>query len=321
MPDSKPLVTIGAINYNNEKHVIETLDSIANQTYENIELIVVDDASTDNSLTLIKDWLKNYKKPYKLIVHSENMNVHAGYMSVIKNATGEFLSIVATDDVLVNEKTEKQVEAFANLGDEYGAVYGDVVETDASGEIIREPNFENIKKFSPDWTLPQGDVFSKFVTRFFFYVQAALFRLSILNDFYFPEKYICEDRYFILFVANKSKIFGNENVTVFYRRHNESIVAEYYKKDNYYLWVLSNIHLLINVSKFINLSTIQLTIINIKIQEELIRYSCQKSSSYIIALKEWFRTWQLPQKKHQLYSLWYINWYFIKKLFGYKLPF
>lgn len=321
MSESKPLVTIGAINYNNGKYVIETLDSIANQTYENIELIVVDDASTDNSLTLIKDWLKNYKKPYKLIVHSENMNVHAGYMSVIKNATGEFLSIVATDDVLVNEKTEKQVEAFANLGDEYGAVYGDVIQIDEIGKIINNSQFESIRKENSNWTLPKGDLFNYLVFSWIFSVQSSLFRKSILKDFYFPEKLISEDWYFYLYVAKQAKISGIEVLCVLYRRHSESITGNFSKSLSNHLWVLSNIHIFFHISKFSDLSTKQLTRINVMYQEQIVKYAQQQKSSYIIALKEWFRTWQLPQKKHQLYSLWYINWYFIKKLFGYKLPF
>ena len=94
-----PVVTIGAINYNNEPYVLETLDSIAAQTYSNIELVVVDDASTDGSLRKIKEWLASYERPYKLVVHPKNEGVHKAYESVIKNASGEYISLVATDDV------------------------------------------------------------------------------------------------------------------------------------------------------------------------------------------------------------------------------
>ena len=102
-----PLVTIGAINYNNTCYVLETLNSILRQTYSEIELIIVDDASTDDSLLKIRKWLANYPLPYKLVVHSENQGVHKAYESVIQNATGEFISFIATDDLFEPEKIER----------------------------------------------------------------------------------------------------------------------------------------------------------------------------------------------------------------------
>ena len=313
MSESKPLVTIGAINYNNGKYVIETLDSIANQTYENIELIVVDDASTDNSLTLIKDWLKNYKKPYKLIVHSENMNVHAGYMSVIKNATGEFLSIVATDDVLVNEKTEKQVEAFANLGDEYGVVYGDIIRMNENSELISTPNFERIKNNKPNWSLPQGDIFLDLIADWVFYVQAALFKKKILDGFYFPEKYKIEDRYFLLYATRNTKVLGAEDVCVLYRVREGSISNLATKNENYHLWSLSDVRMYLEIAQFSEFSKKKLIALNKKIQEQILRYAYHKDANYMIAVKEWYRSLSLPKRRNQLHSFFYINWFFLQK--------
>lgn len=58
-----PLVSVSVITYNSAKTVIETLDSIKAQTYQNIELIVSDDCSTDNTVEICRDWLtKNEKR-------------------------------------------------------------------------------------------------------------------------------------------------------------------------------------------------------------------------------------------------------------------
>ena len=56
------LVSFVISNYNNENYISDCLDSILNQTYENIEIIVVDDNSTDNSVQVIKQWIENNKK-------------------------------------------------------------------------------------------------------------------------------------------------------------------------------------------------------------------------------------------------------------------
>ena len=53
-----PLVTVVVITYNSSKYVIETLDSIYNQTYTNLELIISDDCSKDDTIKICEDWLK-----------------------------------------------------------------------------------------------------------------------------------------------------------------------------------------------------------------------------------------------------------------------
>ena len=59
------LVSFVISNYNNENYISDCLDSILNQTYENIEIIVVDDNSTDNSVQVIKQWIENNKNLFK----------------------------------------------------------------------------------------------------------------------------------------------------------------------------------------------------------------------------------------------------------------
>ena len=66
-----PLVSVIAINYNAETYVLETLKSIKQQSYENIQLIIIDDHSTDKSVKLIQQWLQTYQRPYKIILNEK----------------------------------------------------------------------------------------------------------------------------------------------------------------------------------------------------------------------------------------------------------
>jgi glycosyltransferase involved in cell wall biosynthesis len=55
-----PLVTIGIPNFNYAHYIEEALNSVASQTYPNIEMIIVDDCSADNSVAVIENWIQNY---------------------------------------------------------------------------------------------------------------------------------------------------------------------------------------------------------------------------------------------------------------------
>ena len=83
----KPLVSICAANYNNELYVLETLESIKNQTYHNIELIIVDDCSTDKSPEIIENWLNNFGKPYKFIRNEKNGGVCRACNTLLINSS------------------------------------------------------------------------------------------------------------------------------------------------------------------------------------------------------------------------------------------
>ena len=122
---SQPLVTIGAINYNNGLYVIETLESIKAQSYQNVELIIVDDCSTDNSVVLITEWLKNFDKPYKFIKHEKNKGVCNTCNDLLTNASGKYISTIGTDDIMMPDKIKVQVEILENSADEVCAVYSD----------------------------------------------------------------------------------------------------------------------------------------------------------------------------------------------------
>lgn len=105
-----PLVTVGALNYNNSQYVIQCLESIKNQTYSNIELIIIDDSSSDRSIEIIETWLKDYRRPYRFIVHDKNRGVSPTCNEVLHIATGEYISFIATDDYWDPIKIGEQVE-------------------------------------------------------------------------------------------------------------------------------------------------------------------------------------------------------------------
>lgn len=93
--------------HNSSKHIEECLQSVINQTYKDIEIIVVDDASIDNSLELVKNIKDNR---IKIIELKENVGAANARNKGIENATGHYICFLDSDDYWVLDKLEKQVK-------------------------------------------------------------------------------------------------------------------------------------------------------------------------------------------------------------------
>ena len=100
------LVSVCVITYNSSEFVLETLESIKNQTYKNIELIISDDCSQDDTLQVIYEWKKNNIERFssiKIISVEKNTGVAINLKRSIEASTGEWIKIIAGDDILRND--------------------------------------------------------------------------------------------------------------------------------------------------------------------------------------------------------------------------
>lgn len=104
-----PLVSIVVPLYNKEKWIIPTLNSVALQSYAKWECIIVDDGSTDNSLSLVKDFISATSGDWK-IVSQENAGQSRARNAGIDLAKGEYLAFLDGDDLWLPEKLKEQVD-------------------------------------------------------------------------------------------------------------------------------------------------------------------------------------------------------------------
>jgi len=100
-----PKVSVIVPVYNAEKHLDECLESITKQTLEDIEIICIDDASTDNSLTMLKEWAKKDKR-IKVLKNKYNRGTGATINYGIRMAEGEYIGEVDCDDFIDHEMYE-----------------------------------------------------------------------------------------------------------------------------------------------------------------------------------------------------------------------
>jgi len=129
----KPLVTAIIPAYNRPKRTSRAIYSVINQSYEPIELIVID----DNSMPPIGDILRDgYKglSDYQLIRHESNNGANAARNTGIESASGEYIAFLDSDDEWTKDKIRKQILQFQELGSATGIVYTGVKQVDEYGK-------------------------------------------------------------------------------------------------------------------------------------------------------------------------------------------
>lgn len=101
---TNPLVSVVVISYNSSKTIEETLDSIRNQTYSPLELIISDDASPDDTVNIAKAWMKKNRSRFvraEILVAEKNGGIPVNLNRGIAVSNGEFLKSIAADDILL----------------------------------------------------------------------------------------------------------------------------------------------------------------------------------------------------------------------------
>jgi len=101
----KPLVSLIAVSYNHEKYLINSLEFLINQTYNNIELILIDDGSSDNTFSKINSIKEKLYKRFKMvfITTKKNQRVTKTLNLGLKIAKGDYIIFFSTDDFVQNK--------------------------------------------------------------------------------------------------------------------------------------------------------------------------------------------------------------------------
>lgn len=105
-----PLVSIALCTYNGERFLKQQLDTIVNQTYKNIEIIVVDDCSTDKTFEIVKDYAAQFPQ-FKIYQNDQNLGFSGNFERAIQLCGGELIALCDQDDIWDLRKIELQVTA------------------------------------------------------------------------------------------------------------------------------------------------------------------------------------------------------------------
>lgn len=149
--------------FNHEKYVIESLNSVLNQSYKYVQLIVVDDFSNDNSVVVIEDYIKNFPE-IVFIKNESNLGITKSFNKAMKFARGDYFIDLAADDILLPNCIEIQLNTFKN------SIYKNLAIVYGNTELISENGNHENYYFDVDTNLktkikrPSGNIYNNIIS-------------------------------------------------------------------------------------------------------------------------------------------------------------
>ena len=214
----EPKVSILIPCYNQEDVITEAVLSALNQTYENIEVIVSDDASTDTTPRLLKELQEQYRQKLKIFLHETNLGVTENHTRGLSKCTGDYITFLDGDDLFLPEKIEKQV-AFMKERPNCTICYHDVDVFDSStGRSIylwsdrigmRHGNINDLVRFGNYLPAVAVMVRSRDLP-----INGYDARIKVYSDWFF---WLC------ILDNGRGQIFFIDDVLAKYRRHSDNL--------------------------------------------------------------------------------------------------
>jgi alpha-1,3-rhamnosyltransferase len=210
-----PLVTVVIPSYNHQAYVAQSIQSVFSQTYKEIELIVIDDGSSDASEKVIQKLMRGDK--FKFIVR-KNKGLPTTLNEGIRLAKGQYICFLASDDYFMPKRVEHAVSRLKVSDDDLIAVY-------TNGFVIDDKN-KKLSKFSDIYPRPMvGDVYSNLIVSNWIPAMGITYKTNLLKKFMFDERFKIEDYalYLKIFKGNKFKIIFYKGYDFCYRQHGDNI--------------------------------------------------------------------------------------------------
>ncbi|MFT4033694.1 MAG: glycosyltransferase [Siphonobacter sp.] len=210
-----PLVSIICLCYNHERFVAECLNAVFSQTYPAIELIIIDDYSKDNSVSVIQSMIR----PQDIFIQNgHNKGICKSFNSGLARAKGKYVVDLAADDQLFPDTIARQVAFFETLSDEYGAIFGDAVLIDEQGKAIGSWRKRDVSGnvLSP---VPQGDVFAEVLAGTPILTVTAMTRKTVYDALEgYDETLVYEDFDFLVRASRQWKYAYSDQQWIMYRQ-------------------------------------------------------------------------------------------------------
>lgn len=141
MAKDAPLVSIITPTYNREDFIQKAVDEVLAQSYDNFELLIVDDGSTDNTKVILEPYLRDSRISY---FYQENQGQSVARKFALSRAKGDFICFLDSDNYWSRDKLERQLGEF-KLHPHVDIVYGDIITIDEAGNEVSR---DNMRRYS-----------------------------------------------------------------------------------------------------------------------------------------------------------------------------
>lgn len=237
-----PEVTVICTCYNQAPFIRECLQSVAKQSHNNIQLIVIDNASIDDSRRIILQFIEEHPTTI-FIRNSTNVGLCKAFNQGLGEATGKYVIDLAADDVMPPHRIEQQVKAFEQLPKEYAVVFSNSSYIDASGKLIGY-HYALGEGGRAKGVVPSGNVYKEILRRYFICTPTIMMRKSVLMKLGgYDESLSYEDFDFFIRSAHDYKYHYIDDVLMHKRVLEGSMTSQFYRVGNEMLkssWTVCN---------------------------------------------------------------------------------
>lgn len=174
-----PLVSVICLCYNQKPFVGAAIRSVLSQTYKNIELIVVDDGSTDGSKEKIQEVLKDTS--VRFINLEQNIGNCSAFNKGFTASKGNYIIDLAADDILLPVRIEQGINDFANAHENNGVHFSDAFVINAKGETLHTHYKRNAEGHIIE-NIPSGDIYLLLITRYFISPPTMMIKRHVLEQ-------------------------------------------------------------------------------------------------------------------------------------------
>ena len=228
-------VSVIALSHNHAPFLREALDSILSQTYPHLEVWLVDDASTDDSPAILREYAARHPT-WHLLLLPENVGNCRAFNLAFRQSTGEFIIDFATDDVLLPERVARQVAVFQVAEPTVGMVYSNAELIGENGHLLGLHH----RPVGPDGLLrprpASGWVFAEVLRRYFISTPTMLMRRACLAQLGgYDETLAYEDFDFWVRASRDWQFMYLDEVTTRKRKHPRSMSSRAYQANDPYL--------------------------------------------------------------------------------------
>ena len=242
MKITRPLVSVIVPNYNHAPFLRQRLDSIYNQTYSNIEVLLMDDVSSDGSVQILNEYAQEHPSISRCIVNKSNSgSPFSQWQKGISMAHGQFIWIAESDDWCDNDFLEKLLPSFMNEAVMLSFGRSVFMKNDKQIWSIEEYLHDLDKSF---FTHPFEMASNECVKKFFSKkniipnVSSCVFRKPMDSAAFdikgWNEMKVCGDWLFYLQLINGGYIAYNPKAKNYYRQHNSNTSVNLHQRDIYY---------------------------------------------------------------------------------------